>query len=282
MNPTPIAVAEQCASGVPPLAHEEAAHMARVELERFLTFLESLTATDWQRPTACTLWNVREVVAHVTGATHSWTSWKALIRDYGNPLPLRPYQKRGMNILDATNQYAVDRRAGGQPADLITELRHIGPQAIAMREGLPALVRNLKLPIPTLGFVPVHILTDLIYTRDMWVHRLDICRAIGREMEIDPAQDGRLLALVMRDLDARLRKALATSVVYHVSGAFPAIWSVGPDGPAGAQLEIDAFDLVWMGAGRLRADEMWTDGSVQWSGDQALAERALEETRFPV
>ena len=63
------------AHSIPALGHGEAAAVAQTELERFLAVLETLSHQDWDRPTACPLWNVREVVAHVTGATAAFTSW---------------------------------------------------------------------------------------------------------------------------------------------------------------------------------------------------------------
>ena len=47
---------------------------SRKELERFLTLVESLSGDDWQQPTDCTLWNVRDVLAHQAGAYASGAS----------------------------------------------------------------------------------------------------------------------------------------------------------------------------------------------------------------
>ena len=69
----------------------------------------------------------------------------------------------------------------------------------------PCLLRTIRVPLPALGgIVPIGYLTDLIYTRDMWMHRLDICRATGREMIQTSHHDGRITALVVRDLVRKL------------------------------------------------------------------------------
>ena len=68
------------AASIPSLTHTEAAEMAAVELERFLTLVESLSPADWDKPTTCTLWNVRQVVAHVTGAAASYARWSEFKR----------------------------------------------------------------------------------------------------------------------------------------------------------------------------------------------------------
>jgi hypothetical protein len=59
--------------------------------------------------------------------------------------------------------------------------------------------------------VPLDYLIDLIYTRDMWMHRLDICRATGREMVQTPQHDGRITTLVVRDLARKHTPKLAGS-----------------------------------------------------------------------
>src|SRR5260370_10295625 len=160
------------------LLHPEAAEMAAVELERFLRLLESLAPVDWDQPTACPLWNVRQVVAHVTGAAASYASFTQFKRQT-SPFVQRPYRKVGFSLLDALNQIQVDDRRAATPADLRTALRDVGPRAIATRKRLPAIVRAVRLPLPLLGLVPLGYLTDLIYTRDMWMHRLHICGPPG-------------------------------------------------------------------------------------------------------
>jgi hypothetical protein len=47
----------EIARRIPSLTHHEAAAMASVELERFLTLVESLVSDDWEKSTACPLWN---------------------------------------------------------------------------------------------------------------------------------------------------------------------------------------------------------------------------------
>src|SRR5260370_16885275 len=206
------------AASIPSLTHLEATEMAAVELERLLTLVESLAPADWDQPSACTLWNVRQVVAHVTGAAALYARWSEFKRQT-SPFVQRPYRQAGFSLLDAFNQIQVDDRSAATPADLLAELCEVGPRAIATRKRLPAIVRAVRLPLPLLGLVPLGYLTDLIYTRDMWMHRLDICRATGREMVQTPPHDGRITALAVRDLTRTLTPKLsAKPVVYPLPG----------------------------------------------------------------
>ena len=269
------------AASIPQLAHPEAAEMATVELERFLTLVESLASADWEQPTACPLWNVRQVVAHVTGAAAGYVSFQEFKRQY-NPFVQRPYRQAGFSLTDALNQVQVDDRGAATPAALMVELREVGPRAIATRKRLPAIVRAMRLPLPLLGVVPLGYLTDLIYTRDMWMHRVDVCRATGKDMILTAQHDGRIVALVIRDLARKLSPRLnEDSIVYELAGSAGGIWRIGRHVPPVATLSLDAVDFNLLASGRLTAQEARSRGLVEVSGDETRASLALENTQIP-
>jgi uncharacterized protein (TIGR03083 family) len=268
------------ARAIPALTHTEATTMATCELERFLALVTSLSDEEWEQPTACPLWNVRQMVAHVTGAFAASASFAEFKRQ-GSARVQRPYRASGLSFLDSMNQIQVDDRAHKTPAALIDELREVGPRAIANRAKLPALLRAVRVPLPPLGgIVPIGYLTDLIYTRDRWMHRLDICLATGREMVMTPEHDGRVVALVMRDLAkllaTRLRKA---SLVYQLSGRIGGTWQLGTQGAPAATLGLDVLDFNLLASGRLSPEEAWARASSE--GDRALAREMLNHTIVP-
>jgi uncharacterized protein (TIGR03083 family) len=267
------------AARIPSLTHPEAAEMAAVELERFLACVEALAPADWDQPTACPLWNVRQVVAHVTGAAASYARWSQFKRQI-SPFVQRPYRQAGFSLLDALNQIQVDDRSAATPANLLAELRDVGPRAIATRKRLPALVRAIRLPLPVLGVVPLGYLTDLIYTRDMWMHRLDICRATGRELVQTAGHDGRITALVVRDLERHLTPKLAgQAVVYELTGLAGGGFRLGGDASPIARITMDVLDFHLQASGRLKADELASRTS--FSGDEHMARLALDNTQVP-
>lgn len=267
------------AASIPSLTHPEAAEMAVFELERFLTLVESLAPADWEQPTACLLWNVRQMVAHVTGAAAGYARWPQFKRQY-SLFVQRPYRQAGFSLLDAVNQIQVDDRSSATPADLLAELREVGPRAIATRKRLPTVVLALPLPLPVLGIVPLGYLTDLIYTRDMWMHRLDICRASGCEMVQTSRHDGRITALVVRDLARKLTPKLAgQAVVYELTGTSGGCWSLGENTSPRATITMDALDFHRLASGRLPAHEFLSHGS--FSGDEHIARLALDNTQVP-
>lgn len=270
----------QDAASIPPLAHTEAARMATVELDRFLMLLESLSPDDWNKSTACALWNLRQMVAHVAGAAASYARWSEFKRQ-NSPRVQRPYRKQGMSELDALNQIQVDDREHASPHDLIAELRDVGPRAIRTRQRLPFVLRALRVPIvPLGGWIRIDYLTDLIYTRDMWMHRLDICRATDRDMLLTADHDGRIVALVVRDLARKLTPKLnGATVVYHLTGEAGGAWRIGPNPTPAATIRMDLIDFNLLASGRLTLEQVQPLLTI--SGDAQLAQKALDQTAVP-
>lgn len=268
------------ARAIPPLTHREAMSMATLELERFLALVISLSDDEWEKPTTCLLWNVRQILAHVTGASAAYAHWTEFKRQ-GNPKVRRQYRASSLSFLDSMNQIQVDDRASATPVALIHELQMVGPRAIATRARLPMLLRALRRQRHALGgIVPIGYLTDLIYTRDMWMHRLDLCRATQHEMVMTSEHDGRIVALVMRDLERKLAAKLrTTSMVYHLSGKSGGMWQFGAKVSPVTTIQLDVLDFNLLASGRLTPEEAWSHASIV--GESALARDILNHTNVP-
>ncbi|HET9492744.1 MAG TPA: maleylpyruvate isomerase family mycothiol-dependent enzyme, partial [Chloroflexia bacterium] len=178
------------AAAIPPVTRREAYALARAEYTRLLALVESLSGDDWHRPTACTLWDVKSMVAHIAGALAGHASRREFARQY-SPLSHRPYRGRFKEPVDYVNAVQVDDRAARTTEELIAEMRAAGPKALRTRYRVPKPVRLLRVPAGPFGLISAEYLLDTIYPRDMWMHRLDISRATGREMVTTPEHDGR-------------------------------------------------------------------------------------------
>lgn len=255
---------------IAPLSHAEAGALASVELGRFLGLVETLGSEDWSRPTMCVDWSVRDIVAHQAGAYASGASFREFCRQWSQKsLP-------GREKIDAVNAFQLRERAGRSPAELLAELRDVGPRAIAARRRLSPLIRALRIPIPPLGLRPVSYLTDDLYLRDTWSHRVDICAATGQPLELTPGHDGRFTALIARDLDTRLAGQLGgRSVVYDLAGPAGGCFRIGRDSAPSATIELDAIDFHLLASERLAPDRV----GCRIVGDEALALLALRQTR---
>lgn len=264
---------------IPRLDHAEAIAMARTELERFLALADSLGKEDWTRPTRCTRWDVRQTVAHVAGSAASYAKLSEFRRQSSGKLQ-RPYRERGFNKLDAQNQIQVDDRAAVTPEHLLAELRDVGPRSLAFRARLPAPIRALHLPLGLafpLGrtWVSLGYMTDTILTRDMWMHRLDISLATQRAMAMTAGHDGRITALVVRDVQQSLGPTLRRAVRCDLDGPAGGSYLVG-QGEPGASVRMDACDFHLLASRYASFDEVRPGISVE--GDAALVEQALAGT----
>lgn len=165
--------------------------IAQQEHERLLALLARLDDDDWQRPTDCTDWDVREVVAHLAGAAASTARVRELVRQ---ARASRRLPREG-DPVDRINAVQVRERAEATPAALLAELEETVPRSLRARGRLPAPLRALRVPFgPPLGVRPLGYLMGRIYTRDAWMHRVDVARATGRELVLTQGHDGRIVA----------------------------------------------------------------------------------------
>ncbi|MAT97166.1 MAG: hypothetical protein CL608_08490 [Anaerolineaceae bacterium] len=250
------------AGDIPPVAHAEAGQHSRTEFERVLALLESLEGDDWRQQTYCTEWTVREMVAHLAGSMTGSTSLSEFIRQNVR----NPYIKEAEEPVDGVNRLQVEERADKTTAEIIDEFRQSGPSAIKNRQKLPWLVRQI--PIPDVGNVGY--LMDIIYPRDEWMHRYDICAATGKKMVITPEHDGRLTDLVLLDIAKKLKKQLAgRTIVLQITGAVTGTYQFGNKAEPDCTLEIDLFDLHLRASERISVDDAMRRTAV--SGDEAAA-----------
>jgi uncharacterized protein (TIGR03083 family) len=258
------------AGQVPYVTADEAHTLMRVALDRFLALVETLEPDDWDKPTLCTAWRVRDILAHQAGGYASGTGYREMFRQYAM-LP-----KKGQLPEDVINERQVRERSNHSPAEMIAELRQVGPPAIEKWAYQFRLIKPIVLPHAVGGMMSVRHLMWIIHSRDTWMHRLDICRATGREFHQTREHDGRIVALVMRDLGRSLRNKLGgQALLFDLTGVAGGVWQVGP-GEAAATIRMDALDFNIFASGRFSYDEGRARASL--SGDTALAELALKNT----
>jgi hypothetical protein len=172
---------------------------------------------------------------------------QASIRQFAHDF--RTASKRdGGPMIDAMTAAQVRDRAHLGPDQLVERLTEVAPRAVRTRRRTPAFVRwavRMKQDPPfdderwKFGY-----LTDTIFTRDTWMHRLDLCRATEREMVLTTDHDARLVADVV--LDWARRHGQPFSLV--LGGPAGGRWARG--GGGAQDIEMDALDFCWTLAGR--------------------------------
>ncbi len=86
-------------------------------------------------------------------------------------------------------------------------------------------------------------LLDTILTRDPWMHRIDIARAVGRDLELTPEHDGRIVADVVAELARRYGRPFRLTLTGPAGGEFNA-------GDGGEHVHINAIELCRVLSGR--------------------------------
>jgi uncharacterized protein (TIGR03083 family) len=228
---------------------------ARVERERMHALLSGLSVEAWEAATDCEGWAVRDVVAHLVGAAESNASIRETVRQ---GWAARSAEVDG-DLIDKVNEIQVRERRTVSPARLLTDLSEASARGIARRTGLPGWLRALVVPFgPPLGTKPIGYLFGRIYTRDSWMHRIDICRATGADLVVSADHDGTLV----EDVVAEWAEAVDGPFDLRLTGPAGGRWSRGtdpanpgtPSGDETSAIELDAVEFVRTVSGRARGD----------------------------
>jgi uncharacterized protein (TIGR03083 family) len=187
----------------PTLSHDEWVEMSAVEHDRMLQLLEDLAPDEWMSSTECTGWKVCDIAAHLVGWLEAHSSRRQNIHQ--GMKGMKRAKARGWLPIDGITAVQVEERAAVAPVELLEHFRRALPGAQRRRAAVPAKLRAKKtdkgLPMlaallhgmPPVPF-PLGYITDTVLVRDVWMHRVDISRATGRTLQLDPSHDGRLVA----------------------------------------------------------------------------------------
>ena len=184
---------------IPAVGHAEAMRLAAVENGRLLAQLRALDDGQWAAATDCTGWTVRDVAVHLVAAAQAQANPVEFLRQVITGRPLTA-EIGGSHWVDGLNEAQLRARADWTTAMLPGAWERHSAAALKARRRMPAAVRALPvLPIGTglgvhIGWQPIGYLFDMGFTRDVWMHRIDIARAAGAPLELTPEHDGRIVA----------------------------------------------------------------------------------------
>lgn len=230
-------------------SREEATRLAIAAYTSLIADLERLDLQEWEVTTVCAPWTVADMVRHVIGAAKGTAATRELIRQqaYG----ARHKNKFSGNALDATNSLQVHDHRDLSPAQLIEELQTIAPAAVRGRMKKPSIINRITVPVASSGSTAVGMpsklnlgeLMRVVYTRDVWLHRIDIARALGHDLEVDSDVDGRIVEDVSREWADRH----GVPVDLKLTGPAGGHYVRGSNGPS---IEMNAIDFCWILSGR--------------------------------
>lgn len=177
------------------LTRTDADHQAALAYERLFEVLDGLSADDWALPTECPGWSVRDMTAHMAGAAEGHASWRIMISQM--LAGRRDRAAHDGNSLDAMNAAQIRSQQTRDNDALVAHLRDTAPAALRGRQRRARWFGALPVPIDqngsTAGFpssVSMGHLCSVVLTRDVWMHRFDIARAVGAAPIIDEQDQG--------------------------------------------------------------------------------------------
>jgi uncharacterized protein (TIGR03083 family) len=219
--------------------------LAATEYQRVADTVDALRPEEWARPTACADWDVRQLVAHVAGMAAFVTTALEMVRQMRIA---QTNQREGQALVDAQTALQVNERQSRGPEALQAELRQAGSRAAKTRRRMPSVLRRLRLPgEQTVNGRPekwsLGYLTEVILTRDAWMHRLDLARAVGRPPLLTSDHDGVLVSDVVAEWGRRHGRPYRLELTGPAGGS----WSSGVNGE---DIRMDAVEFCRVVSGR--------------------------------
>lgn len=237
---------------IPPITRAEVEGLARTEYARVADQLRSLSVDDWAKPTDCPLWDVRAMAGHSTGMLSTFTGYRTLMREMNTAT--KAAKRSGGPMIDALTAKQVADHADLSTTQLIDKVDEVGPRAARWRATRPALFRRMPMKEEVGGKQEtwrIGYLLDVILTRDPWMHRVDVARATGREMELTPEHDGRIVADVVAEWARRHGTPFTLTLTGPAGGTYVS-------GDNGAHFTIDAVEFCRTLSGRATGDGLLT------------------------
>ena len=236
----------------PQIERAEAMTLATTEYERIIDLLRRLSPADWTRPTDCPGWDVRTMATHVLAAAQAHASLRELAHQ------VRAGRRTGPNSVDGMTAVQVRDRAGLTSEEVVERLERAAPASVRARRRMPSWIRTRSMYIDvaderwTLAYM-----LDVIFTRDAWMHRVDVTWATGHEMVLTPEHDGRIVADVVAEWAGRHGQPFHLVLEGPAGGEFGAARPAGAAGDT-AELRLDAVEFCRTLAGRAEGHDLLT------------------------
>lgn len=253
---------------------------------------------EWERPTDCPGWTVRDQLAHLVG-----TESMLLGRSTPPAPPVVPAHVR--NAIGEINEAWVAHFRSRPAAEVLAAFREVTTLRLERLRAMDEAAWMAETPSP-IGVVPYRTFME-VRVLDCWLHEQDIRRAVGRpgglegpaaEAAIDrllqtlgyvvgkrtAPPDGTIVRVeltgpVMRTVAVQMRDGRAERIDAGdgsgTDGERPTGTTAGI-GAADTTLRMDSETFACLCAGRWRAEDVVAAGRAVVAGDVALGRRVLE------
>jgi uncharacterized protein (TIGR03083 family) len=251
-----------------------------------LSVLRSLKPSDWERPTVCLPWSVKDVAAHLLGGNLS-RLWKQDERMTATDAPFVGFDEL-VDLINQQNEAWVQAAKRISPEMLIEFLDLTDRRLYEYFKMLPLHeVAGISVAWASDDLAPNWLDIAREYT-EKWLHQQHIREAVHEPLLTQPVWLSPVLETFMHALPRAFRderSGYSTSVLVRITGEAGGDWSLvreetgwqlykGNDPNASATVQLDQ-DLAWRlftkGVGREEARSR-----VKIAGDVALGERVLD------
>ncbi len=255
----------------------------------FAAACDGIRAFQWDLPTDCPGWTVKDQLAHIVGV-------ERMVMGDQPPPPLETVPDHVRNEFAELNEAWIEARRPVAGAEVFAEF-------VAVTERRAYELRDLPPErFDVIGWSPVGDVPyrDFLVTRvlDSWAHEQDVRRALGRAGGRNGAAESVVLDRCATTMAYVVGKRVAppdgSSVRYVVTGVLGRLVPVvmeggravvapgsGPDQP-NATLTMDQEAFWRLGFGRVDAGRVLASGEVKVEGDVALGHRVLESMAFMI
>ena len=255
-------------------------------LDSLLEVLSGLTPDDWNKPTACALWSVKDVALHLLGGDVGILSRK---RDGFADKSIMSWEELVALIISLIEAWVKATRRMSSPL-LCDLLKHTGEQVCGYFKSLDPFAIGGAVDWAAPDPAPVWLDLAREYT-ERWLHQQHIRDAVGKPGLKQPRFFAPVLDAFVRALPRTYRNVAAsdgTGVGFSITGDSGGSWSLlrqngawnlycrvtGDTEPVDAAIIMNQ-EVAWrlFSKGITKAEAL---AEATLSGDQSLAAKALE------
>ena len=233
-----------------------------------LVLAKSLTDAEWNLPSDCAGWSVRDVYAHMAGSLHGLVD-PSFMRMGDDP-----------NDMEAAQEIGVSERRSQPVADILAEYEEFSAKAFENFAGMQGNdVGAMEIPMGNLGTHPLHILANA-FVFDSYCHlRNDLIAPFGPLDRASPAATAEILGPIVEWMMAGLPQMCNDALAFMdrpvqlvLDGPGGGVFCIGPEGEPTATITSTPDAFVRWGTQR----RTWRDESVTISGDEPYGARVAD------
>ncbi len=223
--------------------HDRWMALTRDAYQRLADAFADLGPADWDRPTPCEGWNVRDMGGHIVGAMRSAARFRELASQQ-REIKARA-KKTGENEVDVMTAVQIARTVDLSTDALVREMQALVGPAVEGRARMPGFLRRAAKLDVVIGSIDekwsLDYLLGCILTRDAWLHRVDLSDSTGVPVALDEHDRA-----IVGDVAVEWASRHGQDVDLVLTGPAGGRLQVG-DGP---RIEIDAVEFCRIVSGR--------------------------------